>query len=569
MFTNPRAAVHTLPLPAPFEREGAPWTTPVSSRPSASSRSTPAPRSWRSTAARTSRVRAKSDASPVTEADERADAVISRGPRGGLPGDPGRHRGAAGEPRRQRAGLLPRRPARRHQGVRAAPRRLHRQHRADRERRADPRRGLRTCAGPALLHRRRRPLAGGGRAARPRRPARSPRSASPRPTPPRWSWSPPSRTATRRPTTTSPAIRVADFRSAGSSLKFCLVAAGEADLYPRLGRTMEWDTAAGQAVLLGAGGRVVRFDDHAPLGLRQAGLREPVLHRLRPRDRRSWPADAVPVLLVIPARYASTRYPGKPLVELVGATGEARSLIRRSWEAAIAVPGVDRVVVATDDDRIADAARAFGAEVAMTPDTCRNGTERCAAGGARPRRRYDIVVNLQGDAPLTPPWFVSALVAAHAGRPGAHGGDPGAALRRRGAGRLPRGPPQRPGRRHHRGLRPRGPGALLLQGGASPIPAARSAPATTIPVFHHVGVYAYRRAALDAYPGLADRAARDLGGPRAAALHGERLSRCTASRWRPAAGPSGSSTIPTDVPRIEAILRRARPAVNRPGDHRR
>jgi 3'(2'), 5'-bisphosphate nucleotidase len=58
---------------------------------------------------------------------------------------------------------------------------------------------------------------------------------------------------------------VADFRSAGSSLKFCLVAAGEADLYPRLGRTMEWDTAAGHAVLAGAGGRVVRFDDHTPL----------------------------------------------------------------------------------------------------------------------------------------------------------------------------------------------------------------------------------------------------------------------------------------------------------------
>jgi 3'(2'), 5'-bisphosphate nucleotidase len=58
---------------------------------------------------------------------------------------------------------------------------------------------------------------------------------------------------------------VSDFRSAGSSLKFCLVAAGEADLYPRLGRTMEWDTAAGQAVLMGAGGKVVRFDDHSPL----------------------------------------------------------------------------------------------------------------------------------------------------------------------------------------------------------------------------------------------------------------------------------------------------------------
>jgi 3'(2'), 5'-bisphosphate nucleotidase len=56
---------------------------------------------------------------------------------------------------------------------------------------------------------------------------------------------------------------VRDMTSAGSSLKFCLVATGEADLYPRLGRTMEWDTAAGDAVLRGAGGQVVRFDDHA------------------------------------------------------------------------------------------------------------------------------------------------------------------------------------------------------------------------------------------------------------------------------------------------------------------
>lgn len=58
---------------------------------------------------------------------------------------------------------------------------------------------------------------------------------------------------------------VKDSKSAGSSLKFCLVATGEADIYPRVGRTMEWDTAAGHAVLSGAGGHVVRFDDHSPL----------------------------------------------------------------------------------------------------------------------------------------------------------------------------------------------------------------------------------------------------------------------------------------------------------------
>lgn len=58
---------------------------------------------------------------------------------------------------------------------------------------------------------------------------------------------------------------VKDSAAAGSSLKFCLVATGEADLYPRVGRTMEWDTAAGHAVLNGAGGQVIRFDDHSVL----------------------------------------------------------------------------------------------------------------------------------------------------------------------------------------------------------------------------------------------------------------------------------------------------------------
>ena len=68
---------------------------------------------------------------------------------------------------------------------------------------------------------------------------------------------------------------VRDMTSAGSSLKFCLVATGEADLYPRLGRTMEWDTAAGDAVLRAAGGRVVRFDDHSPLTYGKPGWDNP------------------------------------------------------------------------------------------------------------------------------------------------------------------------------------------------------------------------------------------------------------------------------------------------------
>ena len=68
---------------------------------------------------------------------------------------------------------------------------------------------------------------------------------------------------------------VKDMKSAGSSLKFCLIATGEADIYPRVGRTMEWDTAAGHAVLHGAGGKVVRYDDHSPLTYGKADYANP------------------------------------------------------------------------------------------------------------------------------------------------------------------------------------------------------------------------------------------------------------------------------------------------------
>lgn len=118
------------------------------------------------------------------------------------------------------------------------------------------------------------------------------------------------------------------------------------------------------------------------------------------------------VVVFIPARYASTRYPGKPLVELTGSTGVKKTLIQRAWEAAQAVSGVDRVIVLTDDDRIADAAQGFGAEVLMTSSEARNGSERCAEGLAQLDSDPDVVINLQGDAPLTPAWFVEALIGA-------------------------------------------------------------------------------------------------------------------------------------------------------------
>lgn len=115
--------------------------------------------------------------------------------------------------------------------------------------------------------------------------------------------------------------------------------------------------------------------------------------------------------IIIPARYASTRFPGKPLAALRGHDGTTRTLIERSWLAACAVPGIDRVVIATDDARIADHASGFGADVAMTPVSCRNGTERCAAALEALGETPDIVINLQGDAPLTPAAYVSAIQA--------------------------------------------------------------------------------------------------------------------------------------------------------------
>lgn len=206
------------------------------------------------------------------------------------------------------------------------------------------------------------------------------------------------------------------------------------------------------------------------------------------------------VLIVIPARYASTRYPGKPLVELRGAAGTGRSLIRRSWDAAMQVPGIDRVVVATDDDRIRDHAQGFGAEVVMTASTCRNGTERCAEAHDTLGGGFDIVVNLQGDAPLTPAWFLSDLIAGLRADPGAEIATP--VLRCEGAMLASLLADRRAGRVGGTtavfGTRGR---ALYFSKEVIPYTGQDYPDTAPTPVFHHVGVYAYRPAALAAYPG--------------------------------------------------------------------
>tara|TARA_A100001015_G_scaffold286273_1_gene354733 strand:- start:779 stop:1603 length:825 start_codon:yes stop_codon:yes gene_type:complete len=115
-------------------------------------------------------------------------------------------------------------------------------------------------------------------------------------------------------------------------------------------------------------------------------------------------------VIIIPARFSSVRYPGKPLVKLSVGNKIQKSLIQLSWEAANRVKNVDEVFVATDDKRIRDEAESFGASVIMTSKECKNGTERCAEALKTINFFGDIVVNFQGDAPLTPEWFVEDLI---------------------------------------------------------------------------------------------------------------------------------------------------------------
>jgi 3-deoxy-manno-octulosonate cytidylyltransferase (CMP-KDO synthetase) len=115
--------------------------------------------------------------------------------------------------------------------------------------------------------------------------------------------------------------------------------------------------------------------------------------------------------IIIPARYASSRFPGKPLARLAGRGGIERSLIEWSWRAAARVPDIGQLLVATDDKRIYDEVERFGGVAVMTPSDCANGTERCAAAAAALPGCPDIVVNFQGDAPLSPPQFVTAVIA--------------------------------------------------------------------------------------------------------------------------------------------------------------
>ena len=101
---------------------------------------------------------------------------------------------------------------------------------------------------------------------------------------------------------------------------------------------------------------------------------------------------------IIPARYQSSRFPGKPLAEIHG-----KSMIQRVYEQASKATSLSYVVVATDDQRIFDEVKAFGGEVVMTSSDHQSGTDRCLEALEQLDENYDVVVNIQGDEPYIKP----------------------------------------------------------------------------------------------------------------------------------------------------------------------
>jgi len=110
------------------------------------------------------------------------------------------------------------------------------------------------------------------------------------------------------------------------------------------------------------------------------------------------------ILGIIPARYGSTRFPGKPLVDIDGKT-----MVQRVYEQAKSCTNLTDVIVATDDERIFNEVVRFGGKVAMTANTHQSGTDRCAEVVNSLNENYDVVINIQGDEPFINPEQIKQL----------------------------------------------------------------------------------------------------------------------------------------------------------------
>ena len=110
------------------------------------------------------------------------------------------------------------------------------------------------------------------------------------------------------------------------------------------------------------------------------------------------------IIGIIPARYASTRFPGKPLIQING-----KSMIQRVYEQAAKSKLMTKIIIATDDDRIAEHAKSFGAEVVITKAEHPSGTDRCFEAYQLNGQKFDYVLNIQGDEPFLDPEQIDSL----------------------------------------------------------------------------------------------------------------------------------------------------------------
>jgi 3-deoxy-manno-octulosonate cytidylyltransferase (CMP-KDO synthetase) len=258
------------------------------------------------------------------------------------------------------------------------------------------------------------------------------------------------------------------------------------------------------------------------------------------------------VSLIIPARYASTRYPGKPLATLQTKNG-AQSLIQLSWKAALTVAGVDEVFIATDDQRIKEVAEAFGAKVIMTSETCRNGTERCAEAYAVAGLTSEIIINFQGDAPLTPHWFVENLIAAMKADTSIKVATPMLSLDQDSYNMFCED--RREGRVGGTTVvRSNAGNALYFSKEVLPYRDLKYRPDLEwFPCYHHVGVYSYRPSALAAYVNTAESDLEKLEGlEQLRFLANEQLIKCVEVDAK--GRVFWELNNPEDVPRIEKVL---------------
>lgn len=263
------------------------------------------------------------------------------------------------------------------------------------------------------------------------------------------------------------------------------------------------------------------------------------------------PANRPSFAILIPARYPSTRYPGKPLADLRGATGLAKPLVQRSWEAACAIAGAAGVWVATDDERIAEVVTGFGGQAIITSPDCRNGTERCADAIARMGPVADIIVNLQGDAPLTPGFVVEGLVDGLAADADAIMAT--AAVRCSASVYAHLVGDQAQGRVGGTTVVANGRGhALYFSKRVIPhMPPGAADP--HLSVFLHLGVYAYRPSALATYAALPPSPLEELEGlEQLRFLDGEKPIRIVP--FEPIGWDCIELNNPEDVPAIEAVL---------------